>query len=134
MTSFLYTFASGGVIPKSGSYMAASAGTYAALSQTVHIPVNAPYLRFSYRIVGSRSCSSGSSVDYVWVYTDAATVEWYLETCNTEGWVTGTLDLTSEAGSTRQIFFEVATDIHGGTVYFDDIGFVSGPTREVDYY
>ena len=57
-----------------------------------------------------------------------------VEACNTAGWVTGTLDMTSEAGTTTEIYFEVVTDTHGGTVYFDDIGFVSAPTREVDYY
>ncbi len=107
---------------------------YASLSQTVYIPANAPYLRFSYRIIGSRSCDTGSSSDYIWLYSNIDRSQWYLDACNTAGWVTGTLDMTSEAGTTTEIYFEVVTDTHGGTVYFDDIGFVSAPTREVDYY
>jgi hypothetical protein len=114
--------------------MTATSGIYASLTQTVYIPANAPYLRFSYWIVGSRSCSSGSSTDYIWVFTNSGIAEWYVDTCNTAGWVTGTLDMTSEAGSTREIIIEVNMEAHGGTVYFDDIGFVSAPTREVDYY
>jgi hypothetical protein len=42
--------------------------------------------------------------------------------------------MTNEAGSTGEIIIEVNMEAHGGTVYFDDIGFVSEPTREVDYY
>jgi hypothetical protein len=102
--------------------------------QSASVPASARYLRFSYRVVGSRSCSSGSSSDYIWVYNNAGIAEWNLDICNTAGWVTGTLDMTNEAGSTGEIIIEVNMEAHGGTVYFDDIGFVSEPTREVDYY
>jgi len=134
MISVVYNPASGSVTPKSGSYMSATNNVYAYLYQTVYIPASAPYLRFSYRIVGSRSCDSGGSMDYIWVYSNSDRSEWYLDACNTEGWVTGTLDITSEAGTTTEIYFDVVTEMHGGTVYFDDIGFVSEPTHEVDYY
>jgi len=112
----------------------ATTGSDASIYQTVLIPANAPYLRFSYRISGARSCDSGIGEDYIWVYPDSLSAEWVLDTCNTAGWVTGTLDLTSVAGSTQQIVIQVTTAVHGGTVFFDDVGFVSGPTREVDYY
>ena len=134
MDSVVYNTASGSVTPKSGSYMSATNYMYASLSQTVYIPANAPYLRFSYRIIGSRSCSSGDGSDYIWLYSSNYASQWNLDACNTAGWVTGTLDMTSEAGTTTGISFEVATDTQGGTVYFDDIGFISAPTREVDYY
>lgn len=134
MDAVAYNTASGSVTPKSGLYMSATVGMYAILTQPVYIPTTAPYLRFSYRIVGSRSCATGSSTDYIWVYTNVGVLVWYLDACSTAGWVTGTLDMTSEAGATAEIYFEVNTDAHGGTVYFDDIGFVSAPTREVDYY
>jgi hypothetical protein len=114
--------------------MAANVFMYAELSQSVYVPANAPYLRFSYRIVGSRSCDSGGGDDYIWLYSNRDISQWYLDACSTAGWVTGTLDMTSEAGTSTAIYFEVNTDAHGGTVYFDDIGFVSEPTREVDYY
>jgi hypothetical protein len=73
-------------------------------------------------------------MDNIWVYSNSYRSEWYLDACNTEGWVTGSLDMTSEAGTTTEIYFDVVTEMHGGTVYFDDIGFVSEPTRAVDYY
>ena len=125
---------SGSVTPKSGSYMMATDGTYASLIHFVYIPASAPYLRFSYRIVGSRSCDTSSSMDYIWVYSNGYISQWDVDACSTAGWVTGTLDMTSEAGTSSFIYFEVNTNAHGGTVYFDDIGFVSSPTREVDYY
>jgi hypothetical protein len=43
------------------------------------------------------------------------------------------LDLSNDGGNRREIIIDVMTP-GGGTVYLDDIGFVSGPTREVDYY
>ncbi len=134
MGAVAYTTASGSVTPKSGLYMSATVGIYAILTQPVYIPTTAPYLRFSYRIVGSRSCDTGSSTDYIWVWNNLGGSEWYLDACSTAGWVTGTLDMRNEAGHTPEIYFEVHTGTHGGTVYFDDIGFVSEPTREVDYY
>ena len=114
--------------------MMATDGTYASLIHFVLIPGSAPYLRFSYRIVGSRSCDTSSSGDYVWVYSDDWRSQWDVGACSTAGWVTGTLDMTSEAGEYKEITFKIVTYAFGGTVYFDDIGFVSAPTREVDYY
>ena len=134
MNSVVYNTSSGSVTPKSGSFMSATNNVSASLSQTVYIPANARYLRFSYRIVGSRSCDTGSSTDYIWVFTNSGISEWYLDVCSSAGWVTDTLDMTLDAGTTTEIIFEVVTNEHGGTVYFDNIGFVSAPTREVDYY
>ena len=114
--------------------MMATDGTYASLIQDVFIPASAPYLRFSYWIVSSKSCDTISSGDYIWVYSKDWISQGVVDACRTDRWVTGTLDMTSEAGTTTEIYFEVVTDTHGGTVYFDDIGFVSAPTREVDYY
>ena len=56
-----------------------------------------------------------------------------IEVCDTVGWETRTLDLSNDGGNRREIIIDVMTP-SGGTVYLDDIGFVSGPTREVDYY
>lgn len=114
--------------------MMATNGTNFEIFQTVTVPSSAPYLRFSYRIVGSSNSCGGFGGDYLDVYVAAGSLsEEYIEVCDTAGWVTGTLDLSADAGNSREIIIDVILS-GGGTVYLDDIGFVSSPTRLVDYY
>jgi hypothetical protein len=53
--------------------------------------------------------------------------------CNTDGWVTTTIDMRRDAGKNVRLLFGVDST-GGGLILIDDIGFVSSPTGVVDYY
>jgi hypothetical protein len=129
----VFTMGTGDVTPKSGMYMMKTQGTTALLYQRATIPASAPYLRFSYRVTDVRM-SCGSYFNYISASTTHGISYLDIEACNTAGWVTGTIDMTSDIGLETFFVIEVVTTADGGTVYIDDVGFVSGPTREVDYY
>ena len=98
--------------------------------QVIRVPSGATYLRFSYWITGAKHCG-----EFLGELTfDAGALDWVrLDICNTSVWTTQTIDLTNAVGQDRTIYFYILNTT-GGTVFLDDIGFVSGPTRLVDYY
>ena len=120
-----------GVDPKSGRRLLASSGAPASIYQMATIPASAPYLRFSYYVVNSSFCSNSP---YLIVHTNDGIISLQIDACNTTGWVTGTVNMTSIIGSTKNIVFEFVEENAGGAILIDDIGFVSEPTRVVDYY
>ena len=129
--SFAFSTGSGGVLPNSGSYMMMTTGREFEIYQSVIVPQSAPILRFSYRVTGSSASCVGSQ-SYMYISIDRWYPESYWYGCDTAGWETFTFDLSSEAGNSRELVIYIGTN--GTTVFLDNIGFVSAPTRLVDYY
>jgi hypothetical protein len=120
-----------GVPPKSGLRLLAQIGSTASLYQRVTIPASAPYLRFSYYVSGSGECSTSP---YITVSSNDGSATLEVDQCDRPGWYTATLDMSSDIGLTTEIVFALSSDNAGGIILLDDIGFVSGPNRLVDYY
>jgi hypothetical protein len=117
--------------------MKTTTGVEFEIFQSVIVPPSAPILRFSYRVTGSRSScdsSSGGGDSYMYISLDRYSPETYWYGCDTAGWETFTFDLSSAAGDSRDLVIYIGTIGGTTTVFLDDIGFVSAPTREVDYY
>jgi hypothetical protein len=101
----------------------------------VVVPSTATYLNLSYRYTNATE-TCGSLLEYVLVYNEIGDVGDYVEICGAESatqWRTLQIPMHMIAGQTDTIYIEVSTE-RGATVAIDNIGFVSAPTRVVDYY
>jgi hypothetical protein len=100
--------------------------------QTIRIPEDAPYLVMSYAISGSATCGTyGNGIEVVGDVSGSYISP--IDMCNTDGWVTTTIDMRRDAGKNVRLLFGVDST-GGGLILIDDIGFVSSPTGVVDYY
>jgi len=92
------------------------------ISQTVMIPAGRSQLHFWYWIASEDVCG----YDYFKVYADATLIgTWDLcDATSTAGWTQVSIDLSSFAGSSKSIKFEVMTDfVLNSNVFLDDVSF-----------
>jgi hypothetical protein len=86
----------------------------------------------SYAISGSATCGTyGNGIEVVGDVSGSYISP--IDMCNTDGWVTTTIDMRRDAGKNVRLLFGVDST-GGGLILIDDIGFVSSPTGVVDYY
>jgi bacillopeptidase F (M6 metalloprotease family) len=118
-------------ISTQGFWLAWLGGDYddtARLSQTVTISASQPYLHFAYWIASEDYCA----YDYAHVKIDSTTIHTFdlCETENTAGWNNYWINLSTYAGSTVTLMFEVTTDSsYNSNFFLDNVSLSSDTTN-----
>jgi len=121
----ILTEADSPILAHGGSWLAWLGGDVndtSYVSQSITIPSGMPYLHYWYWIGSEDVCG----YDYFRIKVGSTTVR-TKDLCdpqNTGGWVEGVLNLSSYAGTTNTLKFEVTTDGSGNSnLFFDDVSF-----------
>ena len=122
--------AAANLAPHTGQWAAWLGGAYtetASIQQTLLVPLAAPYLGYWQRV---DSAEGACYFDMASVWVNDAVVDSY-GLCvddNTYGWVKRVLDLSSDAGGSVTLKFQVQTDSSvDSNLVLDDMGFQSTP-------
>jgi trypsin len=116
------------VSPRSGRFLAWFGGSdeeTTRLSQTVKVPVDAPYIRLYYQLKSAEECGMvWDSVDFAIDGSVLATIELCSKNASLK-WKAYTLDVSAYKGDTVEFVIEATTDITiPSDFWVDDVGFV----------
>ncbi len=124
----------GGVTPHGGLWAVWLGGAdneTSSLTQTGISMAGVRYLHYWYWIASEDVCG----YDYAKVFVNGTEKQSFnlCDTANTSGWVQGTLDLNSYAGTTISLEFRATTDSSGNSNFFiDDVSITSAALNEPD--
>jgi hypothetical protein len=120
-----------GISPRSGSWLTWLGGDVdetSSLSQNVTISSTGPYLHFWYWI-GSGDTVCGDDIFRLKINNSEVTKQDLCTSTNTSGWVERVVNLSSYAGSTVTLMFEVTTDdVYNSNLFLDDVSMSSVST------